>query len=85
MNTLTRSAEPARRIGPVTEFNGAFIIHFMDKVSMTHEEGGFDIEDGVVYVSQGRYWTTPGYLHFRINGIECEIEDDQIEYIEIVN
>ncbi len=81
MSTATEIEEPK----PITEFLGSFIVYFEDEnITMTHEEGGFDINEGVAYISRVKFERIPGYFRITVNENVCHIDDDEIKRVEVV-
>lgn len=78
MSTMTKEAEA------VTEYIGSFIVRFKDKVTIPRDDNGFDIEDGVAHISQGKFETIPGFYRFTVDGVESEIDADEIDHITLV-
>ena len=59
--------------------------HFEDKVTIPQDEHGFDIENGVAYISRGKFERFRKYYQFTVDGVESVIDMDEVREIIIVS
>lgn len=80
MNTATQT-----EVEPIERHVGAFIIYFKDKVTIPRDDHGFDIEDGVAYISHGKFERFRERYQFTVNGVESVMDVDEVRKIDVLN